>query len=79
MTTRRPIDSHRFHDLSDAQLQYILRDAHEAALCMRGLDDVAECKYLDQVNDAATVLHYRKNLERKRDQQAREMMLRPAA
>ncbi len=39
-----------------AQLLYILRDASEAAVAMRGMDATAEAKYLDQANDAATVL-----------------------
>jgi hypothetical protein len=41
---------------SAAELHYIIRDAGEAARNMRGLDDKAEAKYLDQVNDAATEL-----------------------
>lgn len=41
---------------SDAELRYILKDASEAALAMRGVDPVAEAKYLDQVNDASTIL-----------------------
>jgi len=42
------------------ELEYIVRDAGEAAAAMRGLDDKAECKYLDQVNDACTVLYERR-------------------
>lgn len=44
---------------TDAELHYIIRDAGEAARAMRGLNHDAECKYLDQVNDASTVLYQR--------------------
>ena len=40
-----------------AELLYIIKDAGEAAQCMRGVSKVAECKYLDQVNDACTTLY----------------------
>jgi hypothetical protein len=44
-----------------AELEYIMRDAHEAAVCAHDLGNYeAECKYLDQINDAATELHYRR-------------------
>jgi hypothetical protein len=58
----RPIDGHHYHDKSDSALLYIIKDAGEAARNMRGLDYKAECKYLDQVNDACTVLRYRRTL-----------------
>lgn len=45
---------------SEAELRYIIKDAHEAAVCMRGMNPTAEAKYLDQVNDACTILHSRK-------------------
>ena len=48
-----------FRKKSDAELRYILKDAGEAAQAMRGIDRNAECKYLDQVNDACTELHRR--------------------
>ena len=44
---------------TDAELQYIAKDAAEAALAMRGFDAAAEGKYLDQVNDACTVMNER--------------------
>jgi len=44
-----------------AELHYIIKDAAEAALAMRDFDYEAECKYLDQVNDAVTVLNHRSN------------------
>jgi hypothetical protein len=46
---------------TDAELLYIIKDAGEAAQAMRGVSDVAECKYLDQVNDASTVMRERRN------------------
>lgn len=55
-----PLEGHAYHSKSDAQLHYIIKDASEAALCIRGHDRMAECKYLDQVNDACTVLNYRR-------------------
>lgn len=43
-----------------AELYYIQKDAHEAAQCAQSLGNyVAECKYLDQVNDASTELFKR--------------------
>jgi hypothetical protein len=48
---------------TDAELHFIMKDAHEAAECMKGMDPAAECKYLDQVNDAATEL-YRRHVRR---------------
>jgi hypothetical protein len=59
MKTPRPLPGHPYHDKSDAALRYIVQDAHEAALAMRGHSPEAEAKYLDQVNDASTVLAYR--------------------
>lgn len=44
---------------SDAELHFILRDAFEAAAAVRGHDSHAEAKYLEQINDASTVLHSR--------------------
>jgi hypothetical protein len=45
---------------SEAQLRYIIKDAGEAAAAMRGHNPEAEGKYLDQLNDACSVLHWRK-------------------
>lgn len=60
--TRRsiPLEGHAFHAKTDDQLHYICKDAGEAARNMRGFDYAAECKYLDQVNDACTILYYRR-------------------
>lgn len=55
----KPLAGHPYHSKTCAELRYILKDASEAAEAMRGHAPDAEAKYLDQVNDAATVLHYR--------------------
>ena len=51
----------RYQNKTDAELAYIIKDAGEAAYAMRGMDEKAECKYLDQVNDAVTEIYRRKN------------------
>jgi hypothetical protein len=61
MSRRMPLKGHPYHYKSDAELDYIKKDAGEAAKAMRGMNPKAEGKYLDQVNDASTVSHYRKN------------------
>lgn len=44
------------------ELQYIIKDASEAAKCAQMLGDTQnECRYLDQVNDAATEMYKRRN------------------
>ena len=45
-----------FSQKTTAELHYIIKDASEAAKNMKGFDTAAECKYLDQVNDACTEL-----------------------
>lgn len=55
----KPIPEHAYHNKTDAELRFIQKDAYEAAQAMRGHDDQAEAKYLDQLNDASTVLAYR--------------------
>lgn len=50
---------HPYHGKTDAELRYIIQDAGEAARAMRGHNAQAEGKYLDQVNDASSILHYR--------------------
>ncbi len=55
-----PLKGHPYHNKSDAELKYIIKDASEASRKMESVDAKAEAKYLDQVNDASTVLHYRK-------------------
>jgi hypothetical protein len=45
---------------SDAELRYIIKDAGEASMAMMGWNYEAEAKYLDQINDASSVLYARK-------------------
>jgi hypothetical protein len=52
-----PLKGHDYHTKTDAELRYIRKDAGEAARLQKGMS--SEPKYLDQVNDAETVLHYR--------------------
>jgi hypothetical protein len=54
-----PLRGHPYHEKTDSELLYIFRDASEAALAMSGHNETAERKYLDQANDAATIMHYR--------------------
>ena len=56
----KPIADHPYHGKSDAELLYIIKDAGEAAVAMRGVSEKAENKYLDQVNDACTIMAYRR-------------------
>ena len=59
-STRRPsLTNASFWDKPRAQLDYIIKDASEAARAMRDHDPIAEAKYLEQVNDAVTVLGHR--------------------
>ena len=50
-----------YRNKTDAELHYIAQDAAEAARAMRGWNPQAEAKYLDQVNDACTEMHRRRN------------------
>lgn len=52
-----PLKGHAYHTKTHAELKYIQKDASEAAKANKGRE--SEGKYLDQVNDASTVLHYR--------------------
>ena len=47
------------------ELRYIAKDAHAAAVAMRGHNPAAEAKYLDQVNDACTVMFERARADRR--------------
>ena len=58
--SRMPLKGHPYHKKSDTSLRYIVKDAGEAAVAMKDHSPKSEAKYLDQVNDASTVLHYRK-------------------
>lgn len=55
-----PLKGHPYHTKSEAELNYIIKDAGQAARNMKGMDSNAEAKYLDQMNDASTVLGYRR-------------------
>jgi len=55
-----PLLHHPYHKKSDAELHYIIKDAGEAAKAVQSHDPKAEAKYLDQVNDASTILGHRK-------------------
>ena len=57
---RHPLEGHEYHKKTDAQLEYIAKDAHEAAEAMKGHNTTAENKYRDQANDSATVRYWRK-------------------
>lgn len=59
MKRTRPLPGHPYHDKTDDMLRYIIKDAGEAARAMRDHSPEAEGKYLDQVNDACTILNYR--------------------
>ena len=55
-----PLQGHPYHTKTNDELRYIAKDAGEAAKNMQGMGNgSAEGKYLDQVNDASTVLGYR--------------------
>jgi hypothetical protein len=52
----------RYADKTFAELDFIIQDAGQAAKAMREIgNEQAECKYLDQVNDACTELYRRRN------------------
>jgi hypothetical protein len=55
----KPIPGHPYHQKSDAELRYIVKDAGAARDAMRGVSEQAENKYADQMNDASTVPGYR--------------------
>jgi hypothetical protein len=57
---QHPISGHPYHSKTNDQLHFIIRDAGEAAKAMKNHNPQAESKYLDQQNDAATVLGFRK-------------------
>lgn len=63
-----PLAGHPYHLKTNDQLRYIAKDAAEAAQASRGLSSYnpesrqredTEGKYLDQMNNAASVLGYR--------------------
>jgi hypothetical protein len=52
------IENEKFWDLTDSQLNYIIKDAGKAAKA--NPDGKKAGKYADEVNDASTVLYWRK-------------------
>lgn len=59
-----PLEGHPYHKKSDDELKYIIKDAGDAAKAMKSIGNTEkESKYLDQVNDASTVLYHRKGLK----------------
>lgn len=50
----------RYSNKTVAELLYIIKDASEAAVCMKDISAEAEAKYLDQVNDASSELYSRR-------------------
>lgn len=58
---RHPLEGHDYHKMSHVELRGIMKDAGEAKQKAREMgNEKGENKYADQVNDAATVLHWRK-------------------
>lgn len=54
------LHGHPYHNKSDAELLYIICDAGEAARAMHDHNVEAECKYLDQVSDACSIMNARR-------------------
>ena len=52
---QHPLEGHEYHKKTDAQLEYIAKDAHKAAEAMKSHNTTAENKYRDQANDSATM------------------------
>lgn len=59
----KTLPDHRYHSLTVSELLYVAQDAHAAAKNFQGWNPTAECKYLDQVNDACSVMYYRAQLQ----------------
>jgi hypothetical protein len=57
---QHPLEGHDYHRKTDAELEYIAKDAHKAAEAMKSHNTTAENKYRDQASDSATVRHFRK-------------------
>jgi predicted RNA binding protein YcfA (HicA-like mRNA interferase family) len=57
---RHPLEGHEYHKKTNAELEYIAKDAHKAAEAMKSHNTTAENKYRDQANDSATVRYFRK-------------------
>jgi len=57
---RHPLEGHEYHRKTNAELEYIAKDAHKAAEAMKSHNTDAENKYRDQASDSATVRYFRK-------------------
>ena len=57
---QHPLEGHDYHRKTNAELEYIAKDAHKAAEAMKSHNTTAENKYRDQASDSATVRHFRK-------------------
>ena len=56
----KPLPNHPYHQKTNAELRYIIKDAGEAGRNAHEMgDERGSNKYADQVNDAHTVLGYR--------------------
>jgi predicted RNA binding protein YcfA (HicA-like mRNA interferase family) len=56
---RHPLEGHEYHRKTNAELEYIAKDAHKAAEAMKSHNTDAENKYRDQASDSATVRYFR--------------------
>lgn len=56
---RHPLEGHEYHRKTNAELEYIAKDAHKAAEAMKSHNTAAENKYRDQASDSATVRYFR--------------------
>lgn len=56
---RPTLDNQSYWTKTEAQLRYILKDAREAADAMSTIPGADVGKYMDQINDACTVLNHR--------------------
>lgn len=56
---RHPLEGHEYHKKTNAELEYIAKDAHKAAEAMKSHNTDAENKYRDQASDSATVRYFR--------------------
>ena len=62
----RPFPGHPWHRKADADLIFILKDAGEAAHAANSIGDPdGESKYIDQIQEALTILQYRRQAVRR--------------
>ncbi len=57
---RPTLDNQSYWTKSEAQLRFILKDAREAAEALATIAGADTGKYMDQINDACTVLNHRR-------------------